>query len=97
MGTRAGTFVVGVGVGYLLGTRRGRELLGKAGGKAGEVWRHPRVQEYVQDVEVQAKEFAKAQGTALKDKAFEAARSATGTSTEDAPSVVVEPDTRYDI
>ncbi len=102
MGTRVGTFVVGVGVGYLLGTRRGRELLGKAGDKAGEAWRHPKVQEYVQDVEDQAKEFAKAQGVALKDKAVDAARSATGKSSEPEPSVVVEPETRepetrYDI
>lgn len=97
MGTRVGTFVVGVGVGYLLATRRGREILGKAGGKAGDVWHHPRVQEYVQDVEEQAKEFAKTQGSALKDKAFEAARSATGRSDDTEPAVVVEPETRYDI
>ena len=97
MGTRVGTFVVGVGVGYLLATRRGREILGKAGEKAGEAWRHPRVQEYVQDVEEQAKEFAKTQGGALKDKAVDAVRSATGKSDGAEPTVVVEPETRYDI
>lgn len=90
------TFVAGVGVGYLLATRRGREVLGKAGEKAGDVWRHPKVQSYVQDVEEQAKQFAKEQGTALKDKATEAARSAMSSrDVQDEPTVVVEPDTSH--
>jgi hypothetical protein len=94
MSGRVTTFVAGVGVGYLLATRRGREVLGKAGEKAGEVWRHPKVQSYVQDVEEQAKHFAKEQGTALKDKAAEAARAAMPTrDVQDEPTVVVEPDT----
>ncbi|MBT0993355.1 YtxH domain-containing protein [Cellulomonas sp. DKR-3] len=94
MSGKVTTFVAGVGVGYLLATRRGREMLGKAGEKAGDVWRHPKVQSYVQDVEEQAKQFAKDQGTALKDKAVDAARAAMpGHSEPDEPTVVVEPDT----
>lgn len=95
MSGKVTTFVAGVGVGYLLATRRGREVLGKAGEKAGDVWRHPKVQSYVQDVEEQAKQFAKEQGSALKDKATEAARAAMPgqRDVQDEPTVVVEPDT----
>ncbi|ASR56189.1 YtxH domain-containing protein [Cellulomonas sp. CW35] len=96
MSGRIGTFVVGVGFGYLLATRKGRDLLGKAGEKAGEAWRHPKVQGVVKDVEEQALDFAKQQGVALKDKAVDAARSATGRSADE-PSVVVEPETPYSI
>jgi hypothetical protein len=101
MSGKVPSFVAGVGVGYLLATQRGREILGKAGEKAGDVWRHPKVQSYVQDVEAQAKQFAKEQGTALKDKATEAARAARpghdAHDVQDEPAVVVEPDTSHPI
>ncbi|AEE47727.1 hypothetical protein [Cellulomonas fimi] len=73
-------FVVGAGVGYLLGTRAGRGQFEKIKGWANDVWQDPRVQGYVQDVESQATAFAKQQGVALKDKAVEAARSAVAGS-----------------
>lgn len=69
-------FAVGVGLGYVLGTRAGRGQFEKIKGWANDVWQDPRVQGYVQDVESQATEFAKQQGSALKDKAVEAAKSA---------------------
>ncbi|MCR6688419.1 YtxH domain-containing protein [Cellulomonas sp.] len=98
MSGRITAFVVGTGVGYLLGTRHGRELVAKARGKAGQVWQDPRVQSYVHDVEDQAKQFAKDQAVSLKDKAVGAARAAmSGTPATPPPpvprTVVVEPDT----
>lgn len=92
MAGKVGSFVLGAGFGYLVATRKGRAWLGKAGEKAGEAWRHPKVQGVVKDVEGQALDLAKQQGAALKDKVVDAARSATGRSHED-PSVVVEPET----
>ena len=80
-------FALGVAVGYLISTKQGREQLDKVKVWAGDVWRDPRVQSYVKDVETQATSFAKEQGTALKDKAFDAARSAMGGTPKDtAPS-----------
>ncbi|SFJ66485.1 YtxH domain-containing protein [Cellulomonas sp. KH9] len=62
-------FVVGAGVGYLLGTRAGRQQFEKIKGWASDTWNDPRVQGYVHDAEQAATEFAKTQGGALKDKA----------------------------
>ena len=69
-------FVVGAGLGYVLGTRAGRQQFEKIKGFATDLWSDPRVQGYVQDVEGQAKDFARQQGSALKDKAVDAAKSA---------------------
>lgn len=71
-------FVVGAGVGYLFGTRAGRQQFEKIKGWATETWNDPRVQGYVHDTQQQATEFAKTQGAALKDKAVHTARSRFG-------------------
>ncbi|WP_040399457.1 YtxH domain-containing protein [Cellulomonas massiliensis] len=73
-------FVLGAGVGYVLGTRAGRQQFEKIKGFASDLWSDPRVQGYVQDVEGQAKDFARQQGSALKDKAVDAAKSAFSSS-----------------
>jgi hypothetical protein len=39
------SFAVGMGVGYVLGTRSGRERYDQIAGKAQELWHNPRVQE----------------------------------------------------
>jgi hypothetical protein len=39
------SFAVGMGVGYVLGTRSGRERYDQIAGKAQELWQNPRVQE----------------------------------------------------
>ena len=69
------TFVLGAGVGYLLGTRAGRQQFEKIKTWASDTWNDPRVQGYVQDAEQAATEFAKTQGGALKDKAVSTAKS----------------------
>lgn len=76
-------FVVGAGVGYLLGTPAGREQLARVKGWAADVWADPRVQGYVRDAEEKASQVARTQGVALKDKAVAAARArfTDGTST----------------
>ena len=67
-------FVVGAGVGYLMGTRAGRQQFEKIKGWAADTWNDPRVQGYVQDAEQAASQFAKTQGGALKDKAVSTAK-----------------------
>ncbi len=88
-------FVAGVGVGYLVGTPAGRRQLEKVKGWAGDVWRDPRVQEYVQEYESQAATFAKKQGAAAWEKAVDTAKGAMSSSTTKYPQaddeIVVEP------
>ncbi len=69
-------FVLGAGVGYVLGTRAGRAQFEKIKGWASDAWHDPRVQSKVDDLESTAAQFAKDQGTALKDKAVDAVKSA---------------------
>jgi hypothetical protein len=95
-------FVAGVGAGYLFGTPSGRRQLDKIKVWAGDVWRDPRVQEYVQEYESQASAFAKKQGAAVWEKAVDTAKGAMSGSTTKYPAddagrtqgadeVVVEP------
>ncbi|MFS0705657.1 YtxH domain-containing protein [Cellulomonas sp. 179-A 9B4 NHS] len=92
------TFLVGAGVGYLLGTRAGRQQFEKIKGWATETWQDPRVQGYVKDAESAATDFAKTQGGALKDKAVSTAKSAfskddgddTGTSETSRPQTAAD-------
>ncbi|RHA37050.1 YtxH domain-containing protein [Cellulomonas rhizosphaerae] len=86
-------FVAGAGLGYLLGTRAGRGQFDKLQAWAGDMWKDPRVQGYVQDFEVQARQFARDQGAVLKDRAVDAAWSAMGQTTKtpaDPDEIVVE-------
>ncbi|MBD7919068.1 YtxH domain-containing protein [Cellulomonas sp. Sa3CUA2] len=73
-------FVVGTGVGYLLGTRAGRQQFEKIKTWASDTWQDPRVQGYVHDAEQAATDFAKTQGGALKEKAVSTAKSRFGSS-----------------
>jgi hypothetical protein len=89
-------FVAGVSAGYLFGTPSGRRQLEKMKAWAGDVWRDPRVQEYVQEYEAQAAAFAKKQGAAVWEKAVDTAKSAVSSSTtkygaDEADEIVVEP------
>ena len=85
-------FLAGVGAGYLFGTPSGRRQLGKFKVWATDVWQDPRVQEYVQEYEGKATEFAKQQGAALWEKAVDTATGAmSGSTTKYDDEVVVEP------
>ncbi|MCG7284522.1 YtxH domain-containing protein [Cellulomonas sp. ACRRI] len=76
-------FVLGAGVGYVLGTRAGRAQFEKIKGWASDAWHDPRVQSTVDDLESKAAGFAKDQGVALKDKAVDAVKSAVSRTSDD--------------
>ncbi|MCC2336069.1 YtxH domain-containing protein [Cellulomonas wangsupingiae] len=88
-------FVVGTGVGYLLGTRAGRQQFEKIKSWASDTWNDPRVQGYVKDAEHAAADFAKTQGGALKDKAVSTAKStfSGGGSSQEESTTQEEPTT----
>jgi hypothetical protein len=69
-------FVIGAGIGYVLGTRAGRQQFEKIKGWASDAWHDPRVQSTVDDLETSVTRFAAEQGSALKDKAVDAVKSA---------------------
>ena len=65
-------FVVGLGVGYVLGTRAGRERYEQIKSQAQSVWRSPKVQEKA----TQAQDYAREKAPVVKEKAAEAAAAA---------------------
>ncbi|MGV8966422.1 MAG: hypothetical protein ACOH2F_09095 [Cellulomonas sp.] len=67
-------FIIGAGLGYILGTRAGREQWDKATGWTRDAWSDPRVQSQVNDLSAKATEFAKTEGSALKDRMAEFAK-----------------------
>jgi len=68
-------FVVGAGLGYVLGTRAGREQFDRFKSWSLSVWEDPRVQAQVNGLEVRATDFAKTEGAALRDKVTETVKS----------------------
>lgn len=78
MRTKA-AFLIGGAVGYVLGTRAGREQFEKIRGQAQKLWEDPRVQGTVNDVEQRATSLVKEKGPEIKDKVTGAVKSATET------------------
>lgn len=76
-------FVLGAGIGYVVGTRAGRQQFDRIKGWASDAWHDPWVQSTVEDLESSAVQFAKDQGAALKDKAVDAVKSAVSRSGAD--------------
>jgi CHASE3 domain sensor protein len=76
MRTRA-AFLVGGVVGYVLGTRAGREQFDKLREQARNLWEDPRVQSTVNDVEQRATTLMKERGPEIREKVTEAVKSAT--------------------
>jgi hypothetical protein len=77
-------FLLGGAVGYVMGTRAGREQFEKIRSSAQSLWSDPRVQEKVSGVQEQAGGFVREKAPELKSKVTGAVRSAKdrGSSTE---------------
>lgn len=60
-------FVVGAAVGYVIGTRAGRQKYDKLKSQAKDLWEDPRVQRTVSDAETFAQEKFSEAGEALSD------------------------------
>ncbi len=67
-------FLVGGVIGYVMGTRAGREQFEKIAGQARRVWEDPRVQEKVSDASHRATSFVQDVAPDLKDKVTDAVR-----------------------
>ena len=68
-------FIVGLGLGYVLGTRAGRERYEQIKAGAEKIWHDPRVQQQVTQVE----QFVKDKAPDLADKASSAVKKVAST------------------
>jgi uncharacterized protein YjbJ (UPF0337 family) len=75
--------LIGVGIGYILGAKAGRERYDQIAGKANKVWSDPRVQEKVEDVKAQAPEVANKVSDAAATAAAQAKSKVTGHESTD--------------
>lgn len=85
MRTKA-AFLIGGAVGYVLGTRAGREQFEKIRSQAQKVWEDPRVQGTVTDVEQRASSLVREKGPEIKDKVTGAVRQARSKDDEGSDS-----------
>jgi len=83
-------FIVGTGLGYVLGTRAGRQRFEKITAQARSAWQNPRVQSAVTELEAKAADFARSEGAALKGRVTESVRTALGSARGLTPSTPVE-------
>ncbi len=72
-------FIIGGAVGYVLGTRAGREQFEKIRSQARQMWEDPRVQSTVEDMEQRASGLMKEKGPELREKIAETVKSAADT------------------
>ena len=74
------SFFVGVGVGYVLGARAGRQQFEKIKSASQQVWENPRVQSSVHRVEERVTQAARDQASAVTDQVAETVKSRIGGS-----------------
>ena len=72
-------FIVGLGLGYVLGTRAGRERFEQIKAGAEKIWQDPRVQRQVSNVE----QFVKDKAPDFAEKATSAAKKVASTVRKD--------------
>lgn len=75
------SFLVGLGTGYVLGARSGRERYDQIAGKAQELWLDPRVQEKAQQAQGVVKNKVGASGDGSGTGASTGSNSSTKTTT----------------
>jgi hypothetical protein len=73
-------FIVGTGLGYVLGTRAGRQRFDKIKGVTLRAWNSPQVQARVTELEGKAADFARSEGAALKGRVTENLKSAVSSA-----------------
>lgn len=83
MNPRIFMLAIGVGVGYVLGTRAGREQYDAMKAQVMKVWEDPRVAKARKDVE----EYAKQQAPIIRERAEAAAKAAPGVIADTAKDV----------
>lgn len=71
-------FIVGAGIGYILGAKAGRERYDQISKQAEKVWSNPKVQSTVEDVKAQAPKAAASVAESAKDIAGQAKAKVTG-------------------
>jgi hypothetical protein len=74
------SFIIGLGAGYVLGARSGRERYEQIAEKAQQLWRDPRVQEKAGQAQQVMQDKAGQAGQVVKEKV----RSATSSNGDDA-------------
>ena len=74
------SFFVGAGLGYVLGSRAGRQQFEKIKSASQQVWDNPRVQTSVHKVEEKVTQVAKDQASAVTDKVSDTVKSRIGGS-----------------
>jgi hypothetical protein len=79
MGSKA-AFIVGTGLGYVLGTRAGRQRFETIKKVTRSAWQSPQVQARVTDLEAKAADFARSEGAAIKGRVTENLRSAVSSA-----------------
>lgn len=73
--------VAGLGIGYVLGTRDGRERYEQIKAQATKAWNNPRVQETADKAQTKAQEAVKQAAGTAQDKVQDKVRGASGTKT----------------
>lgn len=89
-------FILGAAVGYVLGSRAGREQYERVKAQAKDVWEKPAVQEKVAAAEAKIGEVVREQGAQVADKVSESVRNQFGsTSSAVGPDEVQTPPEPY--
>lgn len=73
-------FIVGTGVGYVLGARAGRQRFEKIKGWSATAWQSPQVQAGVTELKGKAADLARSEAAAIKGRVTESLRTAVGSS-----------------